>query len=491
MPTSKLFFYVKAGCRFHFLVILTSISLILPQLSTPLPFERSSINLRYLHSLGQLDQADISQLPLVNRDQLFIISELPNFLTPFHKIHTDQNNIARIGAYPIIEYRDELLLHLRSIVEISLGKNFYLKNTMLLDKSLADQQGYIGKEWRGFVGYAEEAYLQFHKKNKIEYTFQAGRFYSYWGPGRTGQLLQSYAARPLDQIQASIKYLNWSFAWKASQLDAIGDNNRYLSAHRVTYKSKWFRLSLNEAVLYGGDSKNIELAYLNPFIVYTGEQINGPALKANTMLSIDGRLFLNNKSIYFEFLIDDFQADADVIDDLEPNELGLILGADFSLEKVYLGIEFVGITNRTYKTNVDHEWYIHRNNPIGYGEGSDLWRANVFGRYYYSQDWQFDCEIDYLVKGEGEMSQPWDTPWNDDGITMETGYDEAFPTGILEKQFFTNIGIFRMFDYNKWISVEIKYISSENINHMSGIDEDDFEVSFGLSWVFTKEFNLE
>ena len=126
MPTSKLFFYVKAGCRFHFLVILTSISLILPQLSTPLPFERSSINLRYLHSLGQLDQADISQLPLVNRDQLFIISELPNFLTPFHKIHTDQNNIARIGAYPIIEYRDELSLHLRSIVEISLGKKINL-----------------------------------------------------------------------------------------------------------------------------------------------------------------------------------------------------------------------------------------------------------------------------------------------------------------------------------------------------------------------------
>ncbi|MBT5539908.1 MAG: hypothetical protein HOK29_13345 [Candidatus Marinimicrobia bacterium] len=48
-----------------------------------------------------------------------------------------------------------------------------------------------------------------------------------------------------------------------------------------------------------------------------------------------------------------------------------------------------------------------------------------------------------------------------------------------------------MFDSNKWLSAELKYISVENVDHIANINADDFEVSFGLSWLFTKEFNLE
>ena len=89
------------------------------------------------------------------------------------------------------------------------------------------------------------------------------------------------------------------------------------------------------------------------------------------------------------------------------------------------------------------------------------------------------------------MSYPWDTPWTDDGITMETGYDEPFPTGIPERQFEASVGIFRLFDSNKWISVELKYITIDNIDHISNTINDDIEVSIGLSWIFTKEFNLD
>ena len=473
--------------RISFLLLL---SFLFGQNTDFLPFERSEIDLRYLHSSGLLDKVDISQLPINNKILSPYFPELPNILSPLTLVYPDKKNIIRIGAYPMIEYHNKLLVHLRSLVEISLGRNLSIKNTMLLDKSLADQSEYIGKEWRNFVGYAEEAYIRLEKKKKIEYTLQAGRFFSYWGPGRTGQLLQSSAARPLDQFLANAKYKNWSFSWKTSQLDAIGEKNRFLSAHRITYNSKRFRLSLNEAVLYGGDSKNFELAYLNPFIIYTGEQINGPALNANTMLSIDGRIRFSSSSFYFEFLIDDYQADAVNIEDLEPNELGMILGVDFSAEQFYLGIELVGITNRTYKTSSDYEWYTHRNIPIGYGDGSDLWRANIFSRYYYSQNWQFDIEMDYLVRGEGEMFKTWDTPWEDDDITMETGYEESFPTGILEKKLSTSISAFRIFENNKWVSIELKYISTENVDHISNINVDDFEVSFGLSWLFLKKVEI-
>ena len=450
----------------------------------PNPFERSFIHYRYFQNLSENTQYNFSELP--------ISPAVPITLTrqQSHGSSLEESNKFNIGAYPLLNTSSDNY-SLRSILSININ-NFTAHNTMILNTILDDDSNYIGFEWRNFTGYAEEGYIKLRKKYKsFGFVFTYGRFYDIWGEARTDQLFLSSASRPLDQLKMKFRYKGFTFISKNAQLDKKGIFNRFFSAHRVTFKNNMFQIGFSESVVYGGENSSIEMTYLNPFLIFHGEKKNGPELDSNTMLAIDGRLFLKNKSVYFEFLIDDYQADADVIDDLEPNELGLILGADFSLEKVYLGIEFVGITIRTYKTNVDHEWYIHRNIPIGYGEGSDLWRANVFSRYYYSQDWQFDCEIDYLVKGEGEMSQPWDTPWNDDGITMETGYDEAFPTGILEKQFSTSIGAFRMFDYNKWISVELKYLSTKNVDHITSTNADDFEVSFGLSWLFTKEFNLE
>ena len=469
--------------KFLFLLILPY-SILFSIENYPKPFERSFIHYRYIQKFPETTEYNFSELPISPAVPITLIRQQS------HESASEESNKFNIGAYPLLNTSSDNY-SLRSILSININ-NFTIHNTMILNTILEDDTDYIGFDWRNFTGFAEEGYISFRDTYKsLGLVITYGRFYDLWGEARTDQLFLSSASRPLDQLKMKFRYKGFTFISKNAQLDKKSIFNRFFSAHRVTFKNNMFQIGFSESVVYGGENGSFEMTYLNPFLIFHGEKKNGPALDSNTMLAIDGRLFLKNKSIYFEFLIDDYQADADVIDDLEPNELGLILGADFSLEKVYLGIEFVGITNRTYKTNVNHEWYIHRNIPIGYGEGSDLWRANVFGRYYYSQDWQFDCEIDYLVKGEGEMSQPWDTPWNDDGITMESGYDEAFPTGILEKQFSTSIGAFRMFDHNKWISVEMKYISTKNSNHSPGIDEDNFEVSFGLSWLFTKEFNLE
>ena len=450
----------------------------------PNPFERSFIHYRYHQNIQASTEYNFSELPISPSAPMLLN------IQRFYESTIGESNKINIGAYPLLNTSSDNY-SLRSILSININ-NFTIHNTMILNTILDDDSNYIGFEWRNFTGFAEEGYIRYREQFKsLGIVITYGRFYDIWGEARTDQLFLSSASRPLDQLKMKVRFKRFTFISKIAQLDKIGVIRRYFSAHRMTYKNDLFQIGFSESVLYGGENSSIEMTYLNPFLIFHGEKKNGPELDSNTMLAIDGRLFLNNKSIYFEFLIDDYQADADVIDDLEPNELGLILGADISFEKMYLGLEYVGITNRTYKTPEDYEWYIHRNIPIGYGEGSDLWRANVFSRYYYSQDWQFDLEIDYLVKGEGEMSKPWDTPWNDDGITMDTGYDETFPTGILEKQFSTSIGAFRMFDHNKWVSIELKYLSTKNVDHITNANADDFNVSFGLSWVFTKEFNLE
>ena len=469
--------------KFLFLLILPY-SILFSIENYPKPFERSFIHYRYIQNFPGATEYNFSELPISPAVPITLTWQQTNGNV------LEESDRINIGTYPLLKTSSNNY-SLRSILSIDVN-NFTIHNTMILNTTLAADPNYIGLDWRNFTGFAEEGYILWREKNNsLGIVITYGRFYDLWGEARTDQLFLSSASRPLDQLKIKLRYNKFTFISKIAQLDKIGSIRRYFSAHRITYKNDLFQIGFSESTLYGGENSSFEMTYLNPFLIFHGEKKNDLALDSNTMLAIDGRLFLKNKSVYFEFLIDDYQADAKGLNDLEPNELGLIFGADFSFERMYLGLEFVGITNRTYKAPEDYEWYIHRNIPIGYGEGSDLWRANIFGRYYYSQEWQFDYEIDYLVKGEGEMSQPWDTPWNDDGITMETGYDEAFPTGILEKQFSMSIGIFRMFDSNKWLSAELKYISVENVDHIANINADDFEVSFGLSWLFTKEFNLE
>ncbi len=452
----------------------------------PKPFQRSFIDFRYLTSLNESINYNFSDLPITPTFPF----QYPSGIELSSKEQIQTRHGITLGAYPIINTHGENY-SLRSIFSVDLDQ-ITVYNSMILNTQLKDNPDYTGFSWRNFTGYAEEGYFSYlNHHDKIGYGFLFGRFFDQWGEGRTGQLFLSSVARPLDQFKLKFETGGFTFISKIAQLDKQNNYNRYFFSHRLMYRNTHLQFGFSEAVLYGGVGENIEFAYLNPFVIFHGEKKNGPGLDSNTMLSVDGRYFLKNASIYFEFLIDDFQADKQRVGELEPNEVGLIVGSDIALDKFYIGLEFVAVTNRTYKTPHDYEWYLHRDAPIGYGEGSDLWRANAFGRYYFSEKWQFDIEFDYLVKGEGEMSTPWDEPWMEDGITLETGYSEPFPTGILEKKLTSTFGVFRMYDYNKWISLELNYFTIQNNNHILNTDKKDFEISVEFSWLFTKEFKLE
>ena len=514
---------------FFFLLILLSSILILI-VPSPLhaqyyvsPFEKVYEDLRYLQVCGFLQELNLSQIPITDIELLEVIDDecksdkfkccsksQSDIFTRIKKsyLYTESDRFSKLKSKILrsLSFKEsqDSYLHLGSIFDISVERDKDVKlfpllrtfgmvsmphglsivNIMTIDPHVTDNPDYIGKKWRGLSGYTEQAYLRWNTKYV---RLLAGRSYIINGPGRKGALLFSDACRPLDNFRLDFLLGKFSFQSVVTKLDPLDSSRRYLSSHRLGIYFSRFQFAITELVLYGGISQELEFAYMNPFLFFHAEQMNGPGFSGNTLGTIDFRYLGKGWSFYGEFLIDDIQLDKKEPGDLEPNELGCILGADFAdpfgIEGVYFGCEYAAITNRTYKTPNKYEFYIHRNEPIGYPLGSDLDRWNCCLRKYLNS-WQIALEFDYIRRGEGEMDIPWDQPWFD--YTVEEGYSEPFPTGLVE--YIRDIGfeIRWMPTYHKYFYFSANYQSIRNYDH-----KDKNHTNFILAIGFYLDFKLK
>jgi len=490
---------------FSFLLVLVSCgSSAFAQVYLP-PYDLVYEDLLYLQLDGLLSGLDLNQTPVVS-DQLiaaarrdlrsdkltstrkFILNRIrnsyvygdtgssPGILNRLlEKVFVNQTTEPKflIGLRTDLEANNEpgkIYPQLRTFGAAILPYGISVVNVMTLDPYATDQPdsragnpNYIGKEWHGLSGYTEQAYFLWQTKFS-RLTF--GRSYILTGPGRNGNLMFSGAARPMDQLRIEFFLKYFSFQSVFAQLDQMDGANRYLNSHRLTLFINGFRFSLTETLLYGGKDKQLELTFLNPFLFYHGEQLNGPNLLGNTLGSLEITYVGSRWRVYTELLIDDIQLDKQEPGDLEPNEIGVLAGFDladpFGVEGLYLGLEYTALTNRTYKTANPYEWYLHRNVPIGYTEGSDLDCWDLLIKKYL-KNWQLIGSIDYLRCGEGEMDQPWDQPWMN--YTVAQGYDEPFPTGVVEKTTDLSLEIRWLPSYNYYGFFKVNYQSIQNFDH--------------------------
>lgn len=474
------------------------------------PYESVYEDLRYLQTYGLLRELNFSQLPILNTEFLRFVDEerekiagditksrqlniLDNVFRSY-SLYSEKSSVGKDEVIPLyiggvldasLNNEDDLELspRVRTFAMLSLPFGISCVNIMNIDPKAPDDPNYIGKKWRGIAGYTEQAYLTWSAKF---FRVTAGRSYLVNGPGRKGSLTFSPVSRPMDNFRMEFFLGKISFQSMVAQLDKMGEMNRYLSSHRLGFKSANFQISINESILYSGEDRTLEFPYINPFIFFHIEQLNGPSMSGNTLGSIDFRFLGNRWSIYGQLLIDDIQLDNEVPGDLEPNEVGGTLGLDFTdifnISGFYMGCEYTAITNRTYKTPNESEWYIHRNVPIGYPLGSDLDRFNLRMKKYL-RNWNVAFEYDHIRKGEGEMDVPWDSPWLE--YTVEEGYDEPFPTGIIESTNNFSIEVQWQPSYKKYIYLIVNYRAIENYKHANE-NKSDFSFTLGcwfdLKW---------
>jgi len=493
------------------------------------PYDRVYEDLRYLQTYGLISSLNLAQLPITNLDLQFAIQNDKESGLIDRSSKQNQAMIARIIRdyglsdepekrnmlsrlkkkflnFTFGESADEPIIAIGGTMDLSMktgeSTEFYplartyvaaelpfdmsFVNVMALDPYATESSNYIGNKWRGLSGYTEQAYMlwrpSFLRNQSIETRIIAGRGYLANGPGRKGGLLFSSTYRPMDQVRLEFSAKRFAFQSMTAKLDPVNGSNRYLSMHRLTLFFKNLQVAVNEASLYSGVNRNVEWAYLNPFLFYHGEQMNGPNLDCNTLGSVDFYYAGNKWGLYAELLIDDIQLDKEEPGDLEPNEIGGLLGIDiadpFGLSGLYVGCEYAAVTNRTYKTTNVAEYFLHRNAPIGYPLGSDLDRLN-FNIKKYVGKWQAIGELDVIRQGEGEMHVAFDMPWMN--FSVKEGNSEPFPTGIVEKSVDLGLELRYFPNYDRYGFVAMNYRNISNVDHGSGNDE-DFIFTVGIHW---------
>lgn len=367
-------------------------------------------------------------------------------------------------------------------------------NSIRIDQELNNDPDYLGKKWRAFSGYTEQAYVQWRSQRG---SFKLGRDFMMWGRGRDASLLLSDNSRPLDQLSFEISIGKLRFSYLASKLDevALSDSTklrlggptaqRYLSASRVSYKF-WrdkLQLAVSQAVLYGGVGQNFELSFLNPFIFLHGEVLNGP-VDANSLGSID--LIFRPKprlEFYGQLLIDDLQIEKTGPGDLEPSEVGFMFGGQIAdplkLRGTTIGMEYTRVTNRTYNSPDEFTKFLHRREPIGHFLGNDFDRWLFFGSSYVGRAFFLNWGIERRRKGEGRVDAPFDMPWLN--YPVSDGYEEKFPFGVVEKSFLAGFEVRWHPKQNWFLSLHLANARYDNFQNQEG-DEKNFTEVFVRGW---------
>ncbi len=335
---------------------------------------------------------------------------------------------------------------LRTHAALFPDRHVALVNAIRIDQDLRDDPTYLGKRWRGFAGYTEQAYAALHFD---KYLVKFGRDFLRWGRGYDASLLLSDEARPLDQLYAGFKLKHLQFHYVAAKLNpvALDDSSRWF--YRRNFADRYFaavraevipspsllKLAVTQMVLYAGPERGFEWYYLNPLLIYHGEQLNEPR-KGNTFWGFDFVLRPHARAeIYGQFLLDDHQIEKTRTDDLEPTEYGVMLGgvvADpLQWSGATLGGEYTRVANRTYNTLNLWEKFTHRNRPLAHFLGNDFDRVLVYGQVYAGANVQLIFSGERRRRGEGRVDSTFATPWRD--LPAGEVYRESFPSGIVER----------------------------------------------------------
>jgi hypothetical protein len=384
----------------------------------------------------------------------------------------------------------------KSRIGIPLGKFGAAANAVSMDQALVDDPSYLGKKWRGIVGYTEQAYVAVRADR---FRFKLGRDFLRWGAGRDGTLLFSDVCRPLDQFTASADLGPMRYTFTTSALDKMENTAggvdstglsegrwiyRFLSAHRLDVKLMGgrFQAAVSELVLYGGPGRQVEWAYFNPAIFFHGEQMNEKA-EGNTLGSLDLLFYPSPRwQVYGSLLIDDVQIERTGSGDQEPAELGWLIGSQvadpFNLPGLTLSGEYARVTNRTYKTIRFWETFMHRNAPLGYPLGNDFDRVQIGASQWIQGKVRIRLSYDSIRKGEGSLFTPFDMPWMQ--IPKGKTYSEPFPTGIVEKQALVGVGLKCVLNPHAGFEAEWTSSTRENAGHVRDVKKTDSYWKIGL-----------
>ena len=204
---------------------------------------------------------------------------------------------------------------------------------------------------------------------------------------------------------------------------------RFISGHRLTgnFFNEKLEIQLGEQIIYTGYNRNIELFYLNPIVPYffavtDGDDSNENGINNdNSMIFTNGRYLLkNNYSLFWEFILDDYQYNDTNVQDMLGWKLGLEGQSNFFNYQVNWETEYTQIDSWTYIHHGQFTNWQNRGHAIGYPYGTDLRSFYVQAdTWLKNETLKLDIEYTWLEKGANNINTSWG---NNDTL------DDPFPS---------------------------------------------------------------
>jgi hypothetical protein len=423
--------------------------------------------------------------------RLRALTRAPNLSRPW--LQAGARVIEKAGRLGNDDFRSRLAV--RSHLGIFPDRHLALYNVINLDQELRDDPQYVGKRWRGFTGFSEQAYALLHFG---KYLAKFGRDFIWWGRGQDATLLISDYSRPVDHFMAQLNLPRARFTYLAAKLDRmpLSDSlaarygsayaERYLSAGRVEFEPvrNRLRLALTQMVLSGGPNRGFEWYYLNPFIFYHGEQLNEKQ-GGNTFGALDFVARpLPRLELYGQLLVDDVQIEKTRSTDLEPNEIAYLLGSEVAdplgATGATIGIEYARVPSRTYNTIRVWEKFLHRHRPLAHFLGNDFDRWLLHASTYAGTQVQIFLATELRRRGEGRIDSVFDQSFKD--VPLEQGYSEKFPTGVVEKSWQLRLEARWHPRAGFFLAAHAQYARYKNLAHRAGAKENDASFFLQMWW---------
>lgn len=384
---------------------------------------------------------------------------------------------AQTGVY--LDDGDFSSIYNRSKIHIqgafSLNGTLNVVSDAVFDQFAQDDPLYFGDRTTGWGVYTRESYLEY---NGEYVNAEFGRDYMTWGAARNNNLLLSANAPALDILSFGLDYGFIHFSSFVSTLDDYAGSERLFAGSRLEFNGfdETLMFAANQVNIWRGGDQGLSFNFLNPSSFKYWLRMNGEG-ESNILFSFDGYWITPLKNrLFFEILVDDFQYLKRGPGDLEPNELGFTVGLENSVIPFIPGLElnvlYTAITNRTYNTVSPAQKYIRKNKCIGHELGNDFDLLTISLSRWHLPWLQNTLTFSYLRNGEGGVLKDFDTPWKD--YTVEQGYSEPFPTGIVEETM--------TFSLETYVRIN-KYLNVRNVTSVGRIlNEGNVESAAAWRW---------
>lgn len=357
----------------------------------------------------------------------------------------------------------------------------------------ADSDGLLDNDYRGteekygLTGSVKAAYLA---AELPWFRIIVGRDAFAWGPSLSPGLLISNNSPAFDMIGLSGRLWRLQFTAIISSISKLDDPelgriNRYLSAHRLSFKpTESLELGIAEAVVYGGPGRKFDLLFSNPFLFYFAADAEIKE-ENNILWSADASWHFGQNRLYGEFLVDDLS-----LDRKSPDKIGYRVGLEVAEPLSSCGwdvrLQYTRINTWTYNFGFDVPWnrFVNYRGIIGSPLGPDADALSLRNSLYVGAGVRMVTETRYLRRGEGRVDTPTPVPAGDN-----FGYrHERFPSGTVERTLSNSLTLEYQPSIYWYLAATVGHLHIWNVGHQVGVSSSQVQFKIVAGYRFRRHF---